>query len=343
MEPTFLTRIARSLKEQEENLLSWLRTTPIEQQQLRLGGRPASEMEQHLHVLGDAIKKAETDELGRCTVCHDRVESHWLETNYTTCVCLEHLSGPERSKLEAELELSQKVQQGLLPHSVPAIAGWDIAAFSQPASIVGGDYFDFLRFKDGAHAVVIADAMGKGLPASLLMASLQASLRIIVPESDAPREVLDRLNRIFLHNTQLTKFVTIVVLRIEPGSNIVRYANGGHNPPFIAGMSRYATGHLLPLRPTGAAIGLVEDAVFTSEAISIGEGESIFLYTDGVVESRSAEKEEFGDERLKAFLSDHAGEPPSVMVRNLREQLKEFSASGPLFDDTTMVVVRRKG
>lgn len=342
MEPSFLSRIAQNLKEQEQNLRSWLRTAPLEKQQLRLGGRPAVELEKHLHVLDDAIRKAEKNELGICTVCHEPVDDHYLQTDYTHSVCLEHLSGAERSKLEAELELSVKVQQGLLPQSIPAIAGWDIAAYSQPASIVGGDYFDFLKFKDGAHAVVIADAMGKGLPASLLMASLQASLRIIVPESEAPRQVLERLNRIFLHNTQLTKFVTIVVLRIEPGSGIIKYANGGHNPPMIVGTSRYATGHLLPLRPTGAAIGLVEEATFTSEAIGIGEGESLFLYTDGVVEARSAEKEEFGDERFKAFLSDHAGEPPTTLIRTLRERLQEFSAAGPLFDDTTMVVVRKK-
>lgn len=341
MEPSILSRIAQALRQQESSLRAWLSSTPPQVREIQLGGRATAEVEEHLHVLGDAIAKAEHNELGICTVCHEPVGDHYLQTDYTHSVCLEHLSAPERSKLEAELELSVKVQQGLLPHAVPIIDGWEVAAFSQPASIVGGDYFDFLRFSDGAHAIIIADVMGKGLPASLLMASLQASLRIIVPESAEPHEVLHRLNRIFLHNTQLTKFVTIVVLRIEAGKGIIRYANGGHHPPLLVGTTRTSRAHLLQLRPTGAAIGLVERATFTTEAISVEPGESLFLYTDGLVEARDTTREEFGDERLRATLSDYVGFLPSSLVREVRQRLATFTGDGPLFDDTTLLAVRR--
>jgi len=113
--------------------------------------------------------------------------------DYACRICIDHLTGDERSLLESDLELSQKVQQALLPNELPGIPGLDIAAFSQPARMVGGDYFDFFTFRDGSPGFVIADVMGKGMAASLLMASFQASLRIIAPECDHPHEVLFNL------------------------------------------------------------------------------------------------------------------------------------------------------
>ena len=341
MDKQLFDRFASRLREQRRNVISWLNSTPSDQKSVRLGHQPEGAAQAHLKVLDDAIRKADSEELGRCTVCHEFVETHWLETNYTNCVCLEHLSGEERSRLEAELELSQKVQKALLPQSLPAIAGWELAAFSQPASIVGGDYFDFLRFKDGAHALVIADVMGKGLPASLLMASLQASLRIVVPESDSPEEVLGRINLLFHHNINLTKFVTMVVVKLEPGSTAIRYGNAGHNPPVIIRPDGKEGHRLVPLPPTGAAIGLVENARFESGEVRVDRGESLMLFTDGVIEAGNAVEGFYGDERLNQFLIDHPALSPAEMIRDLRAELGRFVGERPQSDDTTIVVLRR--
>lgn len=252
------------------------------------------------------MSKAEESTLGRCTVCDGYVEEARLEMDYTACVCLSHLTGEERSRLENELELSQKVQRALLPHDVPRIRGVEIAAFSQPAHIVGSDYFDFLRFRNGGHALIIADVMGKGMPASLLMASLQASLKIIVPETDEPADTLARLNHIFCHNTRLTKFVTIFVARFDENTLQLTYANAGHNPPVL--ITRQ--GRLETLRPTSAAIGLAEQVQFRQLALDLTAGDRLLMYTDGVVEPMNGERQEFGDHRLHEYLTESAGSSP---------------------------------
>lgn len=342
MEPGMFARFTNSLKEQRHALLSWLSGATQEERALRLGPASTASLDEHLQVLDGAIAKAEARELGRCTVCNDFVEQHWLETDYTTCVCIDHLSGEQRSRLEAELELSQKVQRALLPQTAPQLDGWEIAAYSRPASLVGGDYFDFGRFGNGNQAIVIADVMGKGMPASMLMASLQASLRIIVPESDSPVRVLERVNEVFCHNINLTKFVSVVVAELDVATGVLRYANAGHNPPFIL---RHAApqgdGGIEPLLPTGAAIGLLEQARFDIRSVELQPGDTLVLYTDGVIDAGIPGGEMFGEVRLRDTLSAHRGLSAHELVGRLLQEIRTFAGSGPPSDDTTVVMCRR--
>jgi|WetSurMetagenome_2_1015567.scaffolds.fasta_scaffold20210_3 phosphoserine phosphatase RsbU/P len=343
MNGSWFSKMAAGLRGQQQNLLDWIGTASNATQVLRLGGRGVEDLQKHVTVLEKAIRQAEEQDLGICTVCHEHVGESWVETNYTNSVCLDHLTGEERRRLEAELELSQKVQRALLPERAPTLSGWEIAAFSQPASIVSGDYFDFLKFRDGSHAIVIADVMGKGMPASMLMASLQASLRIIVPESSSPEQVLERANMIFCHNINLTKFVTIVVLQLAPGSDLVRYANAGHNPPFLISPSSRSAADLHSLMPTGAAIGLVEDATFAVETITVSGGGTLLLSTDGLVEAGAPEGNQYGEERLRKELFGFRNDAPMDIVQGLMRTLRDFNSGRPLHDDTTIVACRRTG
>jgi sigma-B regulation protein RsbU (phosphoserine phosphatase) len=281
------------------------------------------------------LKEADDDTLGRCEVCHDYVDTSRLEMDYTASVCIDHLSGEERTLLENELELSQKVQRALLPHEAPSIPGLDFAAFSQPAHIVGGDYFDFLRLKDNALAVLIADVMGKGMPASMLMASLQASLHIIAPESEQPAEIVARVNRLFCHNIRLTKFVTLFLGRYDESLNLLTYCNAGHNPPAIL----RSNGCFETLRPTGAAIGLVEQTLFAQESIPLRKGDRVLLYTDGVVESKDARGEEFGLAGLEELLRSTGGMSAQESIGALRERLQRFTGQSTPADDTTVIAI----
>jgi sigma-B regulation protein RsbU (phosphoserine phosphatase) len=341
MDQPLFSMIARSLREQRGNLLEWVKSASSTEKAVRLGKNSEDALREHLRVLDDAVEKADSAELGRCTVCHDHVESHWLEVDYTTCICLSHLTGEERSRLEAELELSQKVQRALLPQVLPDIEGLRLGAYIQPASIVGGDYFDFLTFGDGNPAMVIADVMGKGVPASMLVANLQAYLRVLVPESESPEQVLARLNRLFCHNIQLTKFVTLVLIKVLPGSHGLEYANAGHNPPLFLPKGAKTVDEAITLLPTGAAIGLVEHATFTSRRIPLAEGDSLVLYTDGVVEARGADEEQFGEHRLIHYALRNLTRSPEEMIRGLKEELNLFSRGGAFADDTTILVARR--
>ncbi|HTP07939.1 MAG TPA: PP2C family protein-serine/threonine phosphatase, partial [Anaerolineae bacterium] len=261
-----------------------------------------------------------------------------LEMDYTACVCLEHLATEERRRLESDLELSQKVQQALLPQQVPDIPGMQLAAFSQPAHIVGGDYFDFFHFRDNTHGLVIADVVDKGMAASLLMASLQASLRILVAESDSPAAVAQRLNSLFIHNIHLTQFVTLFIARYDPITRVLQYCNAGHNQPLLYRQRPAGTSQAFWLEPTGAAIGLVEEFIFKDAAVTLQPGDTLLLYTDGVTDTRNRQGIEFRPQGVLDFMQQYAALPAADLARELRRTLQGFAAGRPLDDDTTFVV-----
>ena len=336
MENTVNQRLRESLSDRRQAILSWLRQTPDDKKQTRTGPAGGEVVEDELHLLDEALNKAEENTLGLCTVCHDYVDTSRLEMDFTACVCIEHLSAEVKSRLENDLELSQKVQRALLPHEVPKIRGLEIAAFSQPAHIVGGDYFDFLRFRDGSHGIVIADVQGKGMPASLLMASFQASLRIIVPEASSPAQVMERLNVLFRHNIRLTKFVTVFLARYDEQSGELSYCNSGHNPPMLA----RADGTTALLRPTAAAIGLAEQTRFANTSVRLESGDRLLLYTDGVVEARNSVAEEFGEQGLQDVLRNAAGFSSPGHVAALKDALRAYTGTTVPADDTTVIAIR---
>jgi phosphoserine phosphatase RsbU/P len=340
METGAFAAIAAGLKRRKATLMEWLGSADEKERRTRIGPLPQAAVGRHIEVLDAAIARAEGGELGRCTVCNGFVEDHWIETDFTTSVCIEHLSGPERTRLESELELSQKVQKALLPHTVPDMPGWEVAAFSKPASIVGGDYFDFAHFGNGHHAFIIADVMGKGMPASMLMASLQASLRILTPESTSPADVLSRINTIFCHNINLTKFVTLVIAEIDTATGTLRYANAGHNPPFIL----RGDGRSLPepLLPTGAAIGLIEGATFETRTAHLEPQDALVMYTDGITEAGVHQERMYGDDRLREFLSANRESTAQRLIKDLLADVRTHTQQAPPADDTTVIVVRRR-
>jgi sigma-B regulation protein RsbU (phosphoserine phosphatase) len=338
MSDSAFDRVRTSLTTQRQNLVAWLDRTPAQQRQLRLGPAGEEAMQAHLHVLDTALEKAADHTLGLCEVCHDYIEPSRLEMDYTACVCIDHLAAEERRRLESDLELSQKVQQALLPQQVPDIPGLELAAFSQPARIVGGDYFDFLRFRDNTHGLVIADVVDKGMAASLLMASLQASLRILVGENVSPAKVVERLNSLFIHNIHLTQFVTLFIGRYDDTTHTLHYCNAGHNQPLLYRPLANGTQQASWLQPTGPAIGLVEEFAFRDEAIALRPSNTLLLYTDGVTEARNVRGAEFRPQGLIDFMQQHAQLHAPELVRELRRTLQEFTGGQPLADDTTIVV-----
>jgi sigma-B regulation protein RsbU (phosphoserine phosphatase) len=340
MEAGIFERIRGSLLETRHNLSDWLSRTPSPERDVRLG--PASEgaMYAHLQVLDTSLEKVADQTLGVCTVCHEYVDPELLEMDYTACVCLDHFSEQEKRQLESELELSQVVQRGFLPQVIPDIPGLELAAFSRPAQILGGDYFDFLRFRDGGYGLAIADVAGHGISASMLMASVQTALRSLAPVSDLPIEVLGPINRIFVHNIHFNTFVTLFLAHFDPATRRLTYANAGHNPPLVYCPKPNGREAITWLRPTGAAVGLVEEAQFRSETLTLAPGDVLLLYTDGVTESRNPGQEQFGEHRLAELVQEGAGLPANELVRGLRQAMQDFSAGQPLDDDTTIVACK---
>jgi sigma-B regulation protein RsbU (phosphoserine phosphatase) len=230
----------------------------------------------------------------------------------------------------------------LLPQQAIDIPGMEVAAFSRPATMVGGDYFDFYQFQDGTYGLVIADVAGHGMSASLIMASLQASLRILVPESDSPTKAIERLNRLFYRNINMTNFVSLFLARFDPQTNQLVYCNAGHNPPLLYRAQPDRKASLTWLQPSGAAIGLVEEVEFGTAAVDLLPGDLLLLYTDGVTEATNPVQEEFGQERLADLVAEAPHLAVQDLVQRVRHGLLEFNQGQPLADDITVVACRIK-
>ncbi len=329
-------RILEGLEEKEKEITEFLETAP-ETEKETCCANDENCVEKHLHVIETSLEKIEDETLGVCVICHGRVDTQLLEMDYTAAVCLEHYSDEERQRLESELELSQIIQRALLPQSVPEIRGVELAAFSRPSEIIGGDYFDFFRFRDGTHGLVIADVSGHGVSAGMLMSSLQMAIRTMAPETDSPAEVLERINRFYIHNIHFTTFVTIFLACFDPNTLTLSYVNAGHNPPAVR---RKSDGTITWLKPTAPAIGLAEEFHPRMESISFAEGDSLLLYTDGVTEVLNIGNEQFGQDRLAELFQQYADGPAPDLLQAVRHAMSIFGGNQPLVDDVTMVALK---
>jgi sigma-B regulation protein RsbU (phosphoserine phosphatase) len=268
------------------------------------------------------------------------VDHELLEMDYTAHVCLDHYSAEERRRLESELELSQVVHRALMPQRVPEISGLEIAAFSRPADIIGGDYFDFFRYRDGTHGLVIADVSGHGVSAGMLVSSLQTAIQTMAPETDAPADILERINRFYIHNINFTTFVTIFIARYDPNEGTLTYVNSGHNPPAV--FCREA-GTIHWLTRTAPAIGLAEQYFPKTGTLSLSGGDVLLLYTDGLTEALNHQMEQFGHERLAEFVRTSADLTASGMLQIVRDGIQAHRGAVRLSDDLTLVALKVAG
>jgi RNA polymerase-binding transcription factor DksA len=330
-------RIQESLIEKRQNIEQWLEASSVDEKETCLTCATEQDVHTHLDVIGNTMLKTELDTFGVCEVCQGGIESSVLEVDYTTAICLSCLSDDERHQLETELELSQTVQRALMPQESPAIPGMEVAAFSRPTQIVSGDYFDFIPLEDGSYGLTIADAMGHGIAASMFIASLQATLHTLLPESQSPTAVLERINRFYLHNVNYTTFVTMFLGIFNPRTRLLTYFNAGHHPPMLV---RSGSHEVTWLPPNGAAIGIIEDYKIEPSQVQLGPGDVLVLYTDGITEAIDAYSKEFGHERLGELALKYADSPIGEIISMLRQELAEFTDSRPPVDDITLVVCK---
>ncbi len=329
-------RIQASLDEKRQKLTELLETAPEAEKDMCLCDEEG-EVQAHLHVIDASLEKIGDRTLGICTICHGYIEPNLLEMDYTASICLDHYSPDDMRRLEAELELSQIVQRALLPQQLPSINGMDLAAFSRPSDIIGGDYFDFFRFKDGTLGIVIADVSGHGVSAGMLMSSLQTALRTMAPDTDSPAEILERINRFYIHNINFTTFVTVFLARLDPSTRTLDYVNAGHNPPDLF---RKQDGEIAWLMPTAAAVGLMEDYHPETKSLVLGEGDVLLLYTDGLTEASNSLGEQFGDERLDELVKQNAHLPVADIIQAVRQSVDTFSENRRLEDDITIIALK---
>jgi len=242
----------------------------------------------------------------------------------------------QRERIEHELQVARQIQQELLPESIPKPDGWRIAAYYGPAREVGGDFYDFLEFPDGRIGLVVGDATGHGMPAALVMATTRGMLRAVVQSLESPGEVLAKVNEALVADIPSSTFVTCFYAILEPKSGLLRYANAGHDLPYL----RHGSGEAEELRARGMPLGLMAGMSYEEKEIILAPGDSALFYSDGLVEAHNPKREMFGFPRLGRLVAEHAeGEP---LVDFLMEDLYSFTGEGwEQEDDITLVTLQR--
>lgn len=294
-----------------------------------------------LTQIKDAIVRIENKTYGICTVCEGNIETHRLEIQPAATVCLDCISDQEKKQLEEELHLASKIHRALLPQAIERIDGFEVVAKSIAARTVGGDYYDFLPgSSEGGARVIIADVMGKGLPAGLLMSNVQGALRILADDLESPQMLISRLNRWFCRNVQVTKFVSMacVALKSLPsGKAELTYTNAGHCPPILLRRD----GMVEILEPTGGVLGVHEAFSYEERRLQIGIGDLLVLYTDGVTEAESKRGEQFGESRLNDIICGHRTVSIEAIPELLLNEVQRFSGHHELDDDFTIIGLRK--
>lgn len=267
----------------------------------------------------------------------------------------------EREKLQQELELAASIQAKLFPDHLPQLDGYDIAAHTRPARQCGGDYYDALPVTApetattagadaaatnssvtngatarSAHLFCVADVSGKGLPASLLMSTMQATLRALLGRTASLSELAARANNLLHATTPGNKYVTAILAEFEPQTGCVTYVNAGHN----GGVLLRGDGSHEWLKPTGTPIGLFPGFSYDEEITRLAPGDLLALFSDGVPEAQNVAAEEFGEDRLIAYLCAARGETAAQIVADAFKVVDEFAGAAPQFDDITFLVIK---
>ena len=329
--------IKKGLTETRENLAHWVETTPEAKRYGQCCAGDDSCVSNRMEVIDESLQKIQDGTFGVCEICHEAVDDALLRMDYTSTVCLGHFSEQELRQLESELELSQVVQRGLLPQSAPRIPGLAVAAFSRPAQIVSGDYFDFVEFGDGDHGIVMADVSGHGVSAGMLISSLQTAFQTLAPTSSSPLNVLERINHLYAHNIKFTTFVTVFFGKFEPATRKFRYANAGHTSAYL---QRAAENDVAMLHPTGPAIGLMEGFAVRSEEVQLNPGDTLVLYTDGATEAMNDEGVQYGLDNLAPVIDSNRLLAPEQLIQRIVADITAFTKGSQLADDLTLIVAR---
>ncbi len=343
MDAELAEQIRANLIDKRTHVKEWLEKTDTIEKQLQLGTADEKAVQAHLEVIDRSLERADSEELGVCIICHGEIEPGLLEMDYTAVVCLEDLSVEEKRGLERELELAQTVQRSLLPQELPEIPTLEIAAFSRPAQMVGGDYFDFFQFRDQAHGLAIADVAGHGISASLHMASIQTLLRTLIPSSDSPQEVVEHVHRLLVHNIRFDNFVTLFLASYNPATRTLVYCNAGQNPPLLLRQDQNASDAISWLWPTSPAVGLVERPILQQASLKLHTGDILVLYTDGVTEAMNIRNEQFGPQRLEQAARRSASGSVKDIIQGIRQEVSEFTGRENQEDDITILVCRVVG
>ena len=243
----------------------------------------------------------------------------------------------ERERIEQELRVARLIQQTLLPKSLPGLPGYDVAAYYRPAREVGGDFYDFLELEDGRLGLVVGDATGHGVPAALMMANTQSVLRAVAQRGGSePGRILAEVNEVLLAYIPPSMFVTCFYTILDPRSGTLRYANAGHDLPYL-----WNGGDCEELRARGMPLGLMPGMSYEEKEMVLDTGEGVLFYSDGLVEAHNPAGEMFGFPRLRALIAQHAEEERALRDFLMKELHSFTGEEWEQEDDITLVTLQK--
>jgi len=242
----------------------------------------------------------------------------------------------EKKRIEAQLEIARQVQLELLPDADPEFSNFDISAYIFPTEEVSGDYYDWVRIFDDQIGIIVADAVGKGIPAALLMSFLRASLRAGVQIGYAPHIALSKVNNLLWDSTEDHQFITAIYGILDGTNRTFVFSNAGHNPPMLIkpnGEFRYVEYGDTPL-------GMFSDAQYHQHFIRFEQGQVMVIYTDGITEAANEDGEEYGTERFAKSVLECIEMPAKRMIDYIRKGVADFTERKFLDDDGTLFIVK---
>jgi phosphoserine phosphatase RsbU/P len=269
-----------------------------------------------------------------------KLQTHFLETvvEERTRELTEKNAALEKAQaqLKAELDVARALQLAILPAAFPARPGCEASARMIPATTMGGDFYDYIELPDGDIGLVIADVSGHGVPAAFFMAVARTNLRELAVRHTDPGECLAQTNDALCAQNPLDLFVTVFYCILDPKTGALRYANGGHNPPYV----RRAAGPIESLNGAGGLVlGAMPGVRFPTHTVQLLRGDQLVLYTDGVTEAFNPTEELYGTQRLVDEVHVHGSGTPAALVERICQSVTNFAGTAPQSDDITLTVL----
>jgi len=286
-----------------------------------------------LHEVDSALERMVKGNYGLCEECHAPVEEDRLLADPLVRYCLDHLTQPQRAALQRDLDLASQVQRNLLPQPNLRAGNWETSYHYAPIGPVSGDYCDLIPC-DGRLFFVLGDVSGKGVAACMLMTQLHALFRSLSAMAMPLGQTVSHVNRVFCDSSLAGQYVTLVCGQAKPTGE-VEIHNAGHWPAIVVGH-----GGILRIESTGLPLGLFHEAELSSTRVQLDPGDTLFLYSDGLLEARG-EGDEYGVERVVGLLRQQAGRPPAELIAACLDDVRAFTAAAALLDDLTLLAIRR--
>jgi sigma-B regulation protein RsbU (phosphoserine phosphatase) len=242
----------------------------------------------------------------------------------------------EKQKMEEDLLIARDIQRNLLPQSLPEYEKYDIAALNVSSKQVGGDYYDVIPLEDDKFYIAIADVSGKGVPASLMMANIQAFLKVICRQGIKIDEATGMINDLVTANTSEGRFITFFWGYIDIKKNTLTYVNAGHNPPYL-----FRDDKIIKLEKGGIILGVMETFTpYIFEEVELRKDDVLILYTDGVSEALNLDFEEYSEERLQKIARELTDKTADEILNGIKEDVQIFAQGNSQSDDITMIVIK---